>query len=59
MKIEFGSLVGFAMSGEGIPTLQAVQLNVIAHHINSLRTGKDLWLDKQQAEGLDPPEHGR
>ena len=23
IKIEFGSLVGFAMSGEGVPTLQA------------------------------------
>ena len=48
MKIEFCSLVGFAMSGEGIPTLQANPLNVIAHHINSICTGKDLWPDKQQ-----------
>ena len=36
VKIEFGSLVGFAMSGEGIPTLQVDQLNVIAHHIYSI-----------------------
>jgi hypothetical protein len=26
IKIEFGSLVGFAMSGEGVPTLQSDQL---------------------------------
>ena len=45
------------MSGEGIPTLQADQLNVIAHHINSIRTGKDLWPDKQQwPQKLDTPE---
>ena len=26
IKIEFGSLVGFAMSGEGVPSLQADHL---------------------------------
>ena len=31
ITIVFGSLVGFAMSKEGVPTLQADQLNVIAH----------------------------
>jgi hypothetical protein len=36
IKIEFGSLVGFVMSGEGVPTLQPDQLNVIAHHLNSI-----------------------
>ena len=46
MKVEFGSLVGFAMSGEGIPTLQTDQMNVIAHHIHSIRTKHDLWIDK-------------
>jgi hypothetical protein len=35
IKIEFGSLVGFVMSGEGEPTLQSDQLNVITHHLNS------------------------
>ena len=48
MKIEFGSLVGFAMSGEGISTLQADQLNAITHHIHSICIGKDLWPKKQQ-----------
>jgi hypothetical protein len=33
IKIEYGSLVGFAMSGERVPTLQSDQLNVIAHHL--------------------------
>ena len=45
------------MSGEGIPTLQADQLNVIAHHINSICTGKDLWPDKRQwPQKLDTTE---
>ena len=48
ITIEFGSLAGFAMSGEGIPTLQADQLNVIAHHIYSIRSQHDLWPDKTQ-----------
>ena len=47
IKIEFGSLVGFEMSGEGIPTLQADQLNVIAHHIHSIQTNHDIWPNKQ------------
>jgi hypothetical protein len=37
IKIKFGLLVGFAMSGEGVPTLQSDQLNVIAHHLNSFQ----------------------
>ena len=44
--IEFGSLVGFAKSGEGVPTLQADQLNVIAHHLNQINTNVDLWPNK-------------
>ena len=46
IKIEFGSLVGFAMSGEGVPTLQADQLNVITHHLNEINTNVDLWPNK-------------
>ena len=42
ITIEFGSLVGFAMSGLGVPTLQADQLNVIAHHLNEINTSQDL-----------------
>ena len=37
IKIKFGSLAGFTMSGEGISTLQTDQMNVIAHHIHSIR----------------------
>ena len=47
IKIESGSLVGFAMSGEGVPTLQSDQLNVIAHHLNSINNEEDLWVDKK------------
>jgi hypothetical protein len=46
IKIEFGSLVGFAMSGEGVPTLQSDQLNLIAHHLNSINNEEDIWVDK-------------
>jgi hypothetical protein len=48
IKIEFGSLVGFAMSGEGVPTLQSDQLNVIAHHLNSINNEEDIWVDKTE-----------
>ena len=34
------------MSGEGIPTLQTDQMNVIAHHIHSIQIKQDLWPDK-------------
>ena len=46
IKVKFGSLAGFAMSGEGIPTLQTDQMNVIAHHIYSIRMKQDLWPEK-------------
>jgi hypothetical protein len=48
IKIEFGSLVGFAMSGEGVPALQSDQLNVIAHHLNSINNEEDIWVDKTE-----------
>ena len=57
ITIVFGSLVGFAMSGEGVPTLQADQLNVIAHHLNEIHTGEDLWPEKNDWPTLlDSPE---
>ena len=57
ITIEFGSLVGFAMSGEGVPTLQADQLNVIAHYLNEINTKVDLWPNKQDwPHLLDSPE---
>jgi hypothetical protein len=48
IKIEFGSLVGFAMSGEGVPTLQLDQLNAIAHHLNGINNEEDIWVDKKE-----------
>ena len=48
IHIVFGSLVGFAMSGEGVPTLQADQLNVIAHHLHEINTKEDQWLNKDE-----------
>jgi hypothetical protein len=48
IKIEFGSSVGFAMSGEGVPILQSDQLNVIAHHLNSINNEEDIWVDKTE-----------
>ena len=35
------------MSGEGVATLQADQLNVIAHHLHEINTNEDLWPDKE------------
>ena len=46
VKIKFGLLAGFVMSGKGIPTLQADQLNIIAHHIHTIETNNDLWPKK-------------
>jgi hypothetical protein len=48
IKIEFGSLVGFAMSGEGVPMLQSDQLNVIAHHLNGINNEEDIWVNKME-----------
>jgi hypothetical protein len=57
IKIEFGSLVEFAMSGEGVPTLQSDQLNVIAHHLNSINNEEDIWVDKTEwPQSIDSEE---
>jgi hypothetical protein len=57
IRIEFGSLVGFAMSGEGVPTLQSDQLNVIAHHLNSINNKEDIWVDKTEwPQSIDSEE---
>ena len=45
------------MSGEGVTTLQADQLNVIAHHLHEINTKEDLWPDKKNWPHLmDSPE---
>ena len=36
-RIEFETLTAFALNGNGVPTLQTDQLNVIAHHINAIQ----------------------
>ena len=37
-----------ATTGKGLPMLSFDQLNVIAHHLHAITTGKDLWVDKTQ-----------
>jgi len=57
LRIEFGSLTAFAMSSEGVPTLQADQLNVIAHHIQTMNTNEDLWTNKSDwSLPIDSPD---
>ena len=59
VKVEFGSLAGFARSGEGIPTLQINQMNVIAHHNHSIRMKQYLWPQNDQTKwpiNIDSPE---
>ena len=48
VKIEFGSLAGFPISGEDILTLQADQLNVIVHHIHIICTGQTILTHRNQ-----------
>ena len=48
ITIEFRSVVRFKMSGEGVPRLQADQLNNVAHHLNQINTNVDLWPNKSQ-----------
>ena len=45
------------MSGEGIPTLQVDQLNIIVHHLHKINTEEDLWPDKEEwPHQLDLPK---
>jgi hypothetical protein len=58
IKIEFGSLVGFAMGGKGVPTLQSDQLNVIAHHLYNINNEEDIWVDKTEwPQQMDSAEY--
>ena len=45
VKIQFAHPLWSATSGEGLPTLQFDQLNVIAHHLHAINTGETLWHD--------------
>ena len=57
ITIVSGLLVQFAMIGEGVPTLQADQLNVIAHHLHEINTKEDLWPNKEEWSHLtDSPK---
>ena len=42
ITIKSGSLIGFTIIGERVPTLQIDQLNVIAHNLNEINTKQDL-----------------
>jgi hypothetical protein len=45
------------MSGEGVPTLQSDQLNVIAHHLNSINNDEYIWVDKTKwQQSIDSEE---
>jgi hypothetical protein len=49
ITIQFANPSWSAMSGEGLPTLQFDQLNVIAHHLNAIRHDEDnSWDDPTQ-----------
>ena len=41
VALEFGSLTEFAINGNGVPTLQMDQLNVIAHHLNAINMNEE------------------
>jgi hypothetical protein len=41
------------MTGEGLPTLDFDQLNVIAHHLHHISTGEDLWPNKGEWPPID------
>jgi hypothetical protein len=49
VTIQFANPTWSAMSGEGLPTLQFDQLNVIAHHLNAMINKDDgTWNDLTQ-----------
>jgi hypothetical protein len=48
VKIQFARPIWSALNGEGIPTLNFDQLNVIAHHLHTINHGEDQWEDKTQ-----------
>jgi hypothetical protein len=48
VKIQFARPIWSALNGEGIPTLNFDQLNVIAHHLHAINHGEDQWEDKSE-----------
>jgi hypothetical protein len=45
VTVQFAQPTWSTTSNKGVPTLQFDQLNVIAHHMHAIRTGKTLWDD--------------
>jgi hypothetical protein len=45
ITVQFARPRWTATTGEGVPNLQFDQLNVIAHHLHTIRTGETLWDD--------------
>ena len=45
VTIQFTHPLWTATSGDGLPTLQFDQLNVIAHHLHAINTGETTWTD--------------
>jgi hypothetical protein len=53
VKIQFANPRWSAMSGDGLPTLQFDQLNVITHHLNAINTDGTSWDDPIKWPPLD------
>jgi hypothetical protein len=53
VKIQFANPRWSAMSGEGLPTLQFDQLNVITHHLNAINNDGTTWNDPVKWPPLD------
>jgi hypothetical protein len=53
VTVQFARPAWTATSSEGIPTLQFDQLNVIAHHLHTIKTGETLWNDPLSWPSID------
>ena len=53
VKIQFASPQWSAMSGDGLPTLQFDQLNVITHHLHAINNNGSTWNDPIKWPRLD------
>ena len=53
VRIQFANPRWSAMSGEGLPTLQFDQLNVITHHLNAINNDGTTWNDPIKWPPLD------
>ena len=53
VKIQFANPRWSAMSGDGLPTLQFDQLNVITHHLNAINNDGSTWNDPIKWPPLD------